>query len=325
MGRRRRPYAPGAFFHLVSRLHHRRPLFTPPIRSQIVRLIHASVAYTDARLVAYAVMPNHLHVIVRQGTSELAAVMQPLLRRVAHRVQKQHGIEGTVVERRYRDRLCANAEHLRHALVYTHLNPWRAGLCGEDLKYPWSSQAAYLPDADPAEYGIDPGLQERVLHLFAAEPRANRPDLCRDYKGWVEWQMRRDAALRQSAESLTDESLANRPPTWAGDDVWLRYLADYDRGPPHGDRSLPDLRDYIHIELARIAPLITPRQLQGSWLPRPLGRVRARLIRSAAERGYRTGLIARFFGISAQSVSRIKHSRDRERGGTEECAFGPIR
>lgn len=328
MGRRKRPYAPGAFFHLVSRVHRGRTPFPPPVRSQIVGLIHSSIARTDAQLAAYAVMPNHLHLIVRQGESELAALMQPLLRSVANRVQSHHGIEGTIVERRYRDRVCGNADHVRHAIVYTHLNPWRAGLCGDDLDYRWSSQAAYLPGSDPLEYGIDPDLQQRVLNLFAAEQRpSDRPKLCRDYMRWVDWQMRRDEALADSEDSGTCDDLRQRPATIAGDEVWLRFLADPAPSRPHGDRSMPDLRDYIRAELERIAPYATLPQLRGSWLPRRLGRVRATLIRSAAARGYRTGQLARFFACSPQSVSRIRHGTGTELGstGTRACLAEPIR
>jgi REP element-mobilizing transposase RayT len=311
MGRRSRPYVPGGFFHLVSRVHGGRPLFTPPLRSQVVRLIHSSVARTDAQLVAYVVMPNHLHLIVRQGRAELTDTMQPLLRRLAHRVQKEHGIEGRIVERRYRHRMCGNAEHLRHAVVYTHLNPWRAGLCGPASNYRWSSQSAYRAGADPAEYGLDPCLQERVLQLFAAEHRKNREQLCADYMKWIDYRMQRDSELVQGDEDRFDEEPTARPSTLAGDEVWIRYLAGPAAEGAPGHRNLPDLRDYVQIELTRIAPGLTRTQITGSWLPRQLSQVRSEVIRSAAARGYRTVQLARFFNLSPQSVSRLKGGKPR--------------
>ena len=136
MGRRKRPYHPGTIFHLTSRTHRHEEWFDPGLRTTIVELIHRMVARTDAQLLAYAVMPNHLHIVLRQGRMELAQVMQPLMRRVALQVQRQHGFEGSVVERRFRDTACTTPDHVRMAIVYTHLNPWRAGLCGDDLSYP---------------------------------------------------------------------------------------------------------------------------------------------------------------------------------------------
>jgi transposase-like protein len=54
---------------------------------------------------------------------------------------------------------------------------------------------------------------------------------------------------------------------------------------------------------------MTIHELCGPWRPRAIARVRARLIRAAAERGYRTSEIARFFAVSPGLVSQAKYSR----------------
>lgn len=309
MGRRRRSYAPGTIFHLVSRLHRGQDWLTPPVRSQAVGLIQRYIRRTDAQLIAYAVMPNHLHLLVRQGRAELAAVMQPLLRSVAHRVQRHHGIEGTIVERRYRDRACQTAGHVREAVVYIHLNAWRAGLCSDDLTYTWSSYPAYLPDARPADFGIDRLLQEQVMDLFAQEPRASRADRCRDHRRWVEWRMLRDRECEDSAGPVSVDALRRRPSAHAGNEAWIRNFVQRVPGGLHDEITMTDLRDYILVQLSGLGADASPDRLSGSWLSRPLGRLRAQLIRSAAARGYRTVAIADFFDVSPAAVSRIRHAR----------------
>src|SRR5690606_28499612 len=97
-----------------------------------------------AELFAYVIMPNHLHLVLRQGEEPLWRFMQPYLRRIAIQVQRTHEREGRVFERRYRDRYCADADHLRTAILYTHLNPIRAGLCSDPREYPWSSHLAWV-------------------------------------------------------------------------------------------------------------------------------------------------------------------------------------
>lgn len=307
MGRRRRSYAPDTIFHLVSRLHRREHWLTPPVRSQVVGLIQRYVARTDAQLIAYVVMPNHLHLLVRQGQAELAAVMQPLLRSVAHRVQRHHGIEGTVVERRYRDRACITASHVREAVVYIHLNAWRAGLCRDDLAYPWSSHPAYLADAQPADFGIDLLLQRRVMELFAQKDHVSRSDRCRDYLSWVEWRMQRDGEC-DSSGTLSVDPLLHRPGTQTGDAAWVKNFVQQVPIEVQDERALPDLRDYLLGQLAGRAPDVPLDRLRGSWLSRPLGRLRAQLIRYAADRGYGTVALADFFDVSPAAVSRIRHA-----------------
>lgn len=302
-------------FHLTSRTHRGEPLFVPGLRSGIANLIVRMAGRTDARLLAYAVMPNHLHILLRQGEQELFAVMQPLLRRIAHRVQVWHRFEGSVVERRYRDRPCETPGHLREALLYIHLNPWRAGLCGEDLDYPWMSHGAYLPTVDPLDFGIDPDVQLRLLDLFATGDDLARDQLCRDYLRWIRWRMDQDriripdptgngaetpGAARPLPGYGSPSSQRNPPHRFA---PRIRYSVSSQR-----EALLPDLHDFATRELDRIPCDCTLESLRGSWLPRTRVRIRARLIRAATQRGYRTGKVARFFDISPSSVSRIKYS-----------------
>lgn len=304
-------------FHLVSRTHRREEWFVPELRTEIAGLVHGLIGRTDAQLLAYAVMPSHLHVLLRQGRSELGAVMQPLLRRVARRVQRHHGFEGSVVERAFRDRRCETADHAREALIYIHLNPWRAGLCGDDLSYPWMSQRAYLPGADPASFGIDSHAQSCVLDLFALADGRSRRQRGRDYLTWLKRRMDLDRARAVSRSTLHDaleqpvEQPLPRPDSSSGDRAWLRHFAAfalYDvPGPEH---LLPDLRDYVASQLPRYAPGCTAEDLRGSWLPRPHARFRMRIIKAAADRGYRTGDLAVFFEVSPPTVSRAKYAPD---------------
>ncbi|MFP4624353.1 MAG: transposase [Gemmatimonadota bacterium] len=309
MGRRRRPYAPGVVFHLVSRTHRHEPWFEPALRPGIARLIQDTTGRTDAELMAYAVMPNHIHVLLRQGYDELKDVMQPLLRRVAYRVQQYHGFEGSVVERQYRDRPCRNVDHVREALVYVHLNPFRAALCGADLAYAWTSHGAYVPHADPTRFGIRPAVQLDALHLFARDGDASRPELCADYLGWIEWGMRRDRARRildggvPVPDALRPPDAAVRHPAWGE-----RYTAAVRAGLGQGDDGLPDLRDFLTVQVGRFAPDCSLEDLRGSWLPRRLSGVRRKVIRSALERGFRNGKLALFFNVSASTVSAARYS-----------------
>ncbi len=298
-------------FHLVSRTHRGERWFVPELRDRFTRLIPAVVSRTDARLLAFAVMPNHLHILLRQGEMPLSASMQPLVRRVAYRVQRHHGIEGTVVERRFRDRLCESPDHAREALMYVHLNPWRAGLCGGTLDYPGTTYRAYLPGADPAAFGIAPEAQRLMLELFALTPRATRDDLCRDHLVWLRDRMTRDIRWRAGiSDSGSPESdiAPSSLHSGHGDAAWLRHFAAHaDRARNAIRRPRLDLRDRVMAELTRAGEGATLDQLRGSWLSRPLARMRARVIRGLSDDGYRTGDLARLFGTSPTTVSRAKY------------------
>jgi REP element-mobilizing transposase RayT len=308
MGRRLRPHSPGTIFHLVTRIHRRESLLTPELRTEVAGLLPASIGRTDAQLLAYAIMPNHLHVLLRQGETRLGAVMQPLLRRVAHRVQAFHGLDGTVFERRYRDSACLTPDHVREAIMYVHLNPWRAGLCSDELDYLWTTQRAYLPGADPASFGINARAQERVLELFALTQAQGRDDVCLDMAVWLKWRMGQDRAARTDAPPAGAGS--PRPDSVHGDRAWRVHFAPVryeDHKPP---TLLPDLRDFVMVQLGRLAPGCSLEDLLGTPLPHPMARLRRRILHAAARNGYRTGSIARFFAVSPGTVSAAKYSDD---------------
>ncbi len=307
MGRRKRPYAPGMIFHLVTRTHRGEPWYVPALRDEIAGLVAGMVARTDARLVAYTVMPNHLHILLRQGVMDLSAVMQPLLRRVALLVQRYHRFQGGVVERRYRDRLCASAAHVREALVYAHLNPWRAGLCGDDLLYRWTTHAVYQPDADILVPGVDPRVRRIILELFATESGQSDNMLCLNYMTLLLRRMRGRSHCTGEAW-VPSPPLESTPQFPAGDAVWAQTFPlnpSWSRLHPYA--RLPDLRDFIATQLAGAGGAAPVDRLRGSWLPRPHAKLRSDLIGKAAERGFRTGVIARFFDVSPATVARVRH------------------
>ena len=290
-------------FHLTSRLHRREPWFVRGVCEEVSSHIRRAVGSSDADLLAYAIMPTHLHLMVRQGPSPLESIMQPLLRRVAISVHKHHRFEGTVVERPYRDTMCRSPDHIREAFMYVHLNPWRAGLCGDDLDYRWATHGAYLPGADPAAFGIDPGPRLEVLQLFAQAETRSLDELCRDYLMWLGWRRSRDAA-----DALGDDerATAGGPGSFWGDRAWRSTFGGRWSEDWGGERGLPDLRDYVLAQLAAVSPGKTLDQLRGGVIAHSDARCRARIMGAAARRGYRTGAIARLFDVSPATVSKAK-------------------
>lgn len=141
MSRAHRSHSPGVPFHLTARLQGMQPLFTG-LEGAVAQLIQQCAERADGELLAYAVMPNHIHIVYVQGTAGLAVYMQPLLTRVAWLMRQRRGVQGHVFERRYRDNACISADHLRNAIAYVHLNPVRAGLCRGVGDYPWTTHFA---------------------------------------------------------------------------------------------------------------------------------------------------------------------------------------
>ncbi|MGH7465566.1 MAG: transposase, partial [Longimicrobiales bacterium] len=148
MGRLLRPALPGAPFHITARTQWQEPLFAGA-EEEVATLIRGSIDRSDAQLLAYAVMGNHIHVIVVQGRRPLSAYMQPLLRRIALVVNRRRDRRGHVFGRRYSHSVCQDPEYFRSMVAHVHLNPVRAGICGKPDDYRWTSHRDYARGTDP--------------------------------------------------------------------------------------------------------------------------------------------------------------------------------
>ena len=314
MGRQKRLYLPGGTFHLVARCQGREAFFTPALRTRIVTLLREHVAYSDVELFAYVVMPNHIHLIVRQGRSPLWRFMQPLLRRVAITVLRRFGREGHVFERRYRSHVCATPDYFRNAVVYTHLNPVRAGLCTWPAEYPWSSHGAWLGNDVAVDGGRQPVSLSRAAKAFATTADRTTSELARDYAAYVEWRQECDRIRASHDPAEGAASLEPpAPPLEHGDANWAYYLAPPAGVAIEGVAALQDGRGTRagRPELATIAATVirasgadlVPALVRSRWGGPAYVRARRAIILQATAAGYRGTEIAAYLRISSTAVS----------------------
>ena len=289
MSRVGRQQQPGCVVHITSRTQGHQPWFTEKLRPVIARIIVDGVTSASAALLAYAVMPNHIHVLLAQGPHSLGWTMQAILRRIALLVQRNHGVTGHVFERRFRSKACLDADYVRAAILYTHFNPVRAGLCASLAEYRWTSHPAYCAE-DEVE-GID--LHD-VLSLFADADQRTRSELRMDYLGFTEW---------WRTHHLLGESHAVRPATAGGDRFFATRYAPAPRAP---ERLVAvDLRDRAIRLLALIAADCEMDFIRGAHVSRRASRVRRELIAALLSAGYRGCAIATYLRVSPSAVSRV--------------------
>lgn len=318
MARIRRSHLPGAVFHLTARTQGHEPWFTETLRSRITGYMASEIRMSDTQLLAFAIMPNHLHLVVRQGNRPLSHLMQPLLLRTALLVQRSNGFCGHVFERRFRDRACLEPTHVRNAVVYTHLNPVRARLARDPASYKWSSHAlCAAPDAEPRCMAAALATKT-TLGLFATHAGQSVAELRRAYIRHVERRLERDqhdaqeappetAFLQPSSPMLSDE---------AGSAPARISPCDAATAPFPG--AAKTVRDPEHIArdiLVERAPLVRLAQLRSNFKGREVVRARRAVIVRLSGVGYRTGAIARYLRVTDQCVSNVLSAERRKTAG----------
>ena len=148
MPRQARLDAPGVLQHVMARGIERRKIFwDDKDRSSFLERLALILEETQTQCYAWALIPNHFHLLLRTGPTLLSKVMRRLMTGYAVTFNKRHKRSGHLFQNRYKSVVCEEDPYLLELIRYIHLNPLRAGLV-EDLKeldkYPWTGHSAIL-------------------------------------------------------------------------------------------------------------------------------------------------------------------------------------
>ena len=130
-------------YHITSRTWDRSPLFRgDDDRHEFLYLLAKTVERFDCRCLAYCLMGNHFHLLLRTPLANLPRGMQRINSGYAQWFNRQRGRRGPVYEDRYNAELIQREPHLLEVYRYIALNPVRAGIRRDPGAYAWSSHAA---------------------------------------------------------------------------------------------------------------------------------------------------------------------------------------
>ena len=132
MPRKARIDAPGALHHIMARGIEKRNIFYDDFdRDTFVDRLGAVIPETQTACFAWALMPNHVHMLVRTGPAPISKVMQRLLTGYSMGFNRRHKRHGHVFHNRFKSILCQEVTYLVERVRYIHLNPLRTGLMTE--------------------------------------------------------------------------------------------------------------------------------------------------------------------------------------------------
>jgi len=127
--RRARIDAPGALHHIVIRGIEGKAIFKGDTdREDFIERLSSLLQETATPCYAWALMTNHVHLLLRTGSVPIASVMRRLLTGYAVRFNRKHRRHGHLFQNRYKSILCEEDRYLKQLVAYIHLNPVRAGI-----------------------------------------------------------------------------------------------------------------------------------------------------------------------------------------------------
>jgi REP element-mobilizing transposase RayT len=127
MPRKARIDAPGALHHIIVRGIERRKIFKDDAdyKSFIERLGDI-LSDSQSPCYAWALIPNHFHLLLKTGHTPISTIMRRLLTGHAVYFNRRHSRSGHLFQNRYKSVLCQQDNYLLELVRYIHLNPLRA-------------------------------------------------------------------------------------------------------------------------------------------------------------------------------------------------------
>jgi len=139
--RRPRVHLDGVPLHIVQRGHNRAACFFRE-KDYLIYLDWLSEALleTETLLHAYALMTNHVHLLITPSCAQsVPKLLISLGRRYVQYINKTYQRSGTLWDGRYRSSLIQAETYLLTCMRYIELNPVRAAMVDEPALYRWTS------------------------------------------------------------------------------------------------------------------------------------------------------------------------------------------
>lgn len=218
MPRQARLDAPGTLHHVIVRgIEKRRIVDDDEDRKRLVDRMGAVAGETGTWIYAWALMPNHLHILVRSGPAGISRYMRRVLTGYAVVYNLRHRRHGHLFQNRFKSIVCEEDSYFMELVRYIHLNPVRArlvGSLGELDRYPWSGHSVLMgrsrrpwQDVDETLSFFGGGRRKAVeayrRYIEEGFSQGSRPDLVggglvRSMGGWSAV-----LSLRRSGEKAT--------------------------------------------------------------------------------------------------------------------------
>jgi REP element-mobilizing transposase RayT len=204
MPRQARLDSPGTLHHVILRGIEKRDIVKNRYdRKDFVSRMGDVAIETETIIYAWALLPNHAHILLRSGAQGLPRYMRRLLTGYAIGYNRRHNRNGHLFQNRYKSIVCDEDSYFQELVRYIHLNPLRAGLVkslAELDSYPWCGHAVIIgkmkngwQDRDYvlSWFGRKEGQAKKEYRRFVGSgvEQGSRPDLVggglvRSLGGW---------------------------------------------------------------------------------------------------------------------------------------------
>jgi putative transposase len=157
---------PDLLQHVIVRGVDRCDIFSDDFdRRRFLQSFSKLLVQTGFDCLAWSLMTNHFHLLLRPRKTRLAPFMRKLLTGYAIYFNLRHKRSGHLFQNRYKSLVCEEDTYLLELVRYIHLNPLRAGLV-EDIDaldhYAWSGHSVMM-----GKCAVEGQAVDEILYMFS--------------------------------------------------------------------------------------------------------------------------------------------------------------
>jgi len=138
----------GAIYHITTRGNRKDDIFRDEedFKVYLIILMKALIYYSHVNyeLVAYCLMDNHVHLIIKTGKEPMTSIMRRINSIYTKYFNKKYNYVGHLFQSKYFSHLIEGESQILEVSRYIHLNPVRARMESTPEIYKWSSYRMFI-------------------------------------------------------------------------------------------------------------------------------------------------------------------------------------
>lgn len=180
-GRKPRQHIPNSTHHVMTRGNNRQNIFYHAgCYEHYLKILCESTNKFDHEILAYCLMSNHVHLVIKINSAPLSDIMQNINYRFARWSNHHMKRIGHLFQGRFRSIEVCSEEYLINLVRYIHNNPVAANITNDLDHYEWSSHKHYT--SQNSENWLDINVILRILKKKTGQSYKHfiKSDICRN-------------------------------------------------------------------------------------------------------------------------------------------------
>ena len=185
MGRMRRIWQPELYYHVTMRGNNRQNIFlNEGDVSLFFRALRRTYKKSKFTIVAYCIMNNHYHLLIRSPETPLSEVMLSINKTYSEYFKRKYNYFGQLYETRFFSSMVSDPIGLLNVSSYIHQNPLTTSkaLTSKMEYYPYSSFQYYFYDKKSDDPFINSELLPSLIEKHPEIKERNYVAYCENFR-----------------------------------------------------------------------------------------------------------------------------------------------